>query len=317
MLAIARALLDQPEAPRHGRADRGARPGHRRPGRGRCSSRIAEDEGIDVLVIEQNIGVATAVADRVAIMVNGRINRRDRRRASSPPTATCSSACSASAATATRTRRRPDRRRRRPGAAPPRPRQLPADQDLHLEPGAADPLDAAGAGRARSSSRRAPSPRALAARPGGAGRAPPARRAGRAGRARRRHARHQGRRASLHPRPDPRRRPAGRASSTSRPPARHSGAEIPAHQIAAYHPRGASGVFVGDRGEAVAGMTLAFERWVERQPGIAGIIAAGGSGGTAMVAAGDARAARRRAEAHRLDRRLAATSAPMSAPPTS
>ncbi len=65
---------------------------------------------------------------------------------------------------------------------------------------------------------------------------------------------------------------------------RHSGAEIPAHQIAAYHPRGASGVFSSDRGEAVAGMTLAFERWIRRQSGIAGIIAAGGSGGTAMVA---------------------------------
>ena len=31
-------------------------------------------------------------------------------------------------------------------------------------------------------------------------------------------------------------------------------------------------------------MTLAFERWIARQTGIAGIIAAGGSGGTAMVA---------------------------------
>ncbi len=30
---------------------------------------------MDVLVIEQNIGVACAVADNVAIMVNGRINR--------------------------------------------------------------------------------------------------------------------------------------------------------------------------------------------------------------------------------------------------
>lgn len=64
----------------------------------------------------------------------------------------------------------------------------------------------------------------------------------------------------------------------------HSGAEIPAHQIAAFHPRGASGVFTRDRGESVAGMTLAFERWMARQSGVAGIIAAGGSGGTAMVA---------------------------------
>jgi len=65
---------------------------------------------------------------------------------------------------------------------------------------------------------------------------------------------------------------------------RHSGAEIPAHQIAAFHPRGAAGVFTHDRGQSVAGMTLAFERWMERQAGIAGIIAAGGSGGTAMAA---------------------------------
>ncbi|WP_366556142.1 ABC transporter permease [Aquibaculum sediminis] len=64
----------------------------------------------------------------------------------------------------------------------------------------------------------------------------------------------------------------------------HSGAEVPAHQIAAFHPRGASGVFGSDRGESVAGMTLAFERWIKRQSGIAGIISAGGSGGTAIVA---------------------------------
>jgi uncharacterized protein (UPF0261 family)/energy-coupling factor transporter ATP-binding protein EcfA2 len=64
----------------------------------------------------------------------------------------------------------------------------------------------------------------------------------------------------------------------------HSGADIPAHQIAAFHPRGAAGVFTGDRGESVAGMTLAFARWIARQQGIAGVLAAGGSGGTAIVA---------------------------------
>ena len=37
--------------------------------------RLAEEGEIAVLVIEQNIGVATAVAETVAIMVNGRINR--------------------------------------------------------------------------------------------------------------------------------------------------------------------------------------------------------------------------------------------------
>jgi uncharacterized protein (UPF0261 family) len=64
----------------------------------------------------------------------------------------------------------------------------------------------------------------------------------------------------------------------------HSGAEIPAHQIAAFHPRGAAGVFTGDRGTAVAAMTEAFARWMARQTGVAGIISAGGSGGTALVA---------------------------------
>ena len=64
----------------------------------------------------------------------------------------------------------------------------------------------------------------------------------------------------------------------------HSGAEIPANQIAAFHPRGAAGVFTGDRGQSVAGMTLAFARWIARQEGIGGILSAGGSGGTAMVA---------------------------------
>src|SRR5439155_26313354 len=37
--------------------------------------RLGEEGDIAVLVIEQNIGVATAVAAEVAIMVNGRVNR--------------------------------------------------------------------------------------------------------------------------------------------------------------------------------------------------------------------------------------------------
>ena len=64
----------------------------------------------------------------------------------------------------------------------------------------------------------------------------------------------------------------------------HTGADVPAHQVAAFHPRGAAGVFTGDRGQSVAGMTLAFARWMARQEGVAGVISAGGSGGTAIVA---------------------------------
>ncbi len=62
-----------------------------------------------------------------------------------------------------------------------------------------------------------------------------------------------------------------------------SGAEIPPHVIAGFHPRGAPGVFTGDRGSAVSGMAVAFERWIRNHPGVAGIIGAGGSGATALV----------------------------------
>lgn len=62
-----------------------------------------------------------------------------------------------------------------------------------------------------------------------------------------------------------------------------SGADVPPHAVAGFHPRGVSGVFTGDRGSAVAGMTVAFERWMKQQTHVAGVIAAGGSGGTALV----------------------------------
>lgn len=63
-----------------------------------------------------------------------------------------------------------------------------------------------------------------------------------------------------------------------------SAADIPPHVIAASHPRGSGGVFTGDRGSAVAAMTLAFERWMKTQGDVAGVLSAGGSGGTALVA---------------------------------
>lgn len=62
-----------------------------------------------------------------------------------------------------------------------------------------------------------------------------------------------------------------------------SGADVPPHAVAGFHPRGVSGVFTGDRGSAVAGMAEAFERWMAAQNNIAGVISAGGSGGTALA----------------------------------
>ena len=64
---------------------------------------------------------------------------------------------------------------------------------------------------------------------------------------------------------------------------RPSAADVPPHQLAAYHPKGSNAVFTGDRGVSVREMAVALERWILRQPGVAGVISAGGSGGTAMV----------------------------------
>ncbi|MGI9507694.1 MAG: ABC transporter permease [Geminicoccaceae bacterium] len=62
-----------------------------------------------------------------------------------------------------------------------------------------------------------------------------------------------------------------------------SSAEVPPLQVAAHHRHGANAVFTDDRGKSVAAMTEAFEAWVRHQNGVAGIIGAGGSGGTALV----------------------------------
>ncbi|MGE3292368.1 MAG: Tm-1-like ATP-binding domain-containing protein [Geminicoccaceae bacterium] len=61
--------------------------------------------------------------------------------------------------------------------------------------------------------------------------------------------------------------------------------DISAEEVAAAHPEGAAAVLGGDdRGAAVGAMTLAFERWLAARDDIRGIIGAGGSGNTALVA---------------------------------
>ncbi len=71
--------------------------------------------------------------------------------------------------------------------------------------------------------------------------------------------------------------------STSGKPAT---ADVTAQEIALNHGRGGSGVFGGERGASVTAMAEAFEAWVKRQPDIAGIIGAGGSGGASIIAPG-------------------------------
>jgi uncharacterized protein (UPF0261 family)/ABC-type branched-subunit amino acid transport system ATPase component len=63
-------------------------------------------------------------------------------------------------------------------------------------------------------------------------------------------------------------------------------ADVPAMQVAGMHARGSSAVFSNDRGGSVSAMAEAFARWIEREPRIGGVISAGGSGGTTLATAG-------------------------------
>ncbi len=64
---------------------------------------------------------------------------------------------------------------------------------------------------------------------------------------------------------------------------RSAGGDVTPQEIALAHPRGSAGIASGDRGTAVAAMTEAFTAWLPRQQGVFGVISAGGSGATAMV----------------------------------
>lgn len=64
---------------------------------------------------------------------------------------------------------------------------------------------------------------------------------------------------------------------------RSAGGDVTPQQVALASARGSTGIASGDRGTAVAAMTEAFAAWLPRQEGLLGIISAGGSGATAMV----------------------------------
>jgi uncharacterized protein (UPF0261 family)/ABC-type branched-subunit amino acid transport system ATPase component len=243
--------------------------------------RLAEEGEIAVLVIEQNIGVATAVADTVAIMVNGRINRLidsrelagDRElqerllgvgRHGHEDISAASVSVSGAAAQA--------------GTPPPGPvriymsnpklptrwsQPVPSAQiEAHARTASAPARHSADAPqRAGLASSAASEPFVVVA-------------------------------GTLDTKGDELRfirdllKDAGLRTrlvdlSTSGKP---SGADVPPIEVALNHPRGASGIFTGDRGASVAAMAQAFEAWIKRQNGVAGIISAGGSGGTAMAA---------------------------------
>lgn len=65
---------------------------------------------------------------------------------------------------------------------------------------------------------------------------------------------------------------------------KHATCDVSAQEIALNHGRGGSAVFGSDRGAAVTAMADAFSNWMRRQGNIAGVIAAGGSGAASLVA---------------------------------
>lgn len=70
--------------------------------------------------------------------------------------------------------------------------------------------------------------------------------------------------------------------STYNMPARYP-ADISAADVAAFHPHGADAVFCRNRGQAIAAMAIAFERFMLSRTDVAALLGMGGSGGTAMI----------------------------------
>jgi uncharacterized protein (UPF0261 family)/ABC-type branched-subunit amino acid transport system ATPase component len=249
--------------------------------------RLAREEDVSILVIEQNIGVATAVAERVAIMVNGRINRimdsaalaadRDlqqrllgvgRHGDDDVP------AAAEAAADATRERVAQVFRVQRQGAGEPAPSGTEPYRAALIPPNRWG-LDLTGA--APPPPKAPPPAEAVFA-------IPLAERFGRTALVvgtfdtkgvELRFIRDRLRTLGI---------PVKTVDlSTSGKP---SSADVSPLQVASMHRSGASAVFSGERGSSVTAMAEAFARWIERERGIGGVISAGGSGGTSLATAG-------------------------------
>ncbi len=65
-----------------------------------------------------------------------------------------------------------------------------------------------------------------------------------------------------------------------------STASVHPREVARHHPGGESAVFTNDRGAATAAMAIAFEAFIQTRRDLGGIISAGGSGGTSMATQG-------------------------------
>jgi uncharacterized protein (UPF0261 family)/ABC-type branched-subunit amino acid transport system ATPase component len=296
MLAIGRALLANPsllvmDEPTEGLAPVIVQQVER------MLRRLADEGEISVLLIEQNIGVATQVANRVGIMVNGRILRE----------------MAAAELAADR-----ELQQRLLGMAThgeePEPEAAPAEAETTSEPATvmfrvrrqegADDAEASSPMEAVFSTDRAPTrwsagnplmeaPAPASAEPEAAmtmaepepsaalSQVPVARLTGRS--------------AYVAGTFDTKGRELGfiankllrlglrvvtvDLSTTQRP----SPADVGPAEVARFHPKGANAVFTGDRGSAVGAMAEAFARFVLSRRDLGGLISAGGSGGTALA----------------------------------
>ena len=255
--------------------------------------RLAHEEDLSVLVVEQNIGVATAVSDEVAIMVNGRVNRimesaalaadRDLQQrllgvGRHGHDETDAVAAAALAAAIPAQAEAQVFKVARGGASTEEDAAAPVYRAAHLpNRWGIRATSAPSRGGASNAPPPAEEPRALLPLPF-------IERIGRTALVagtfdtkgdELRFIRDRLRACGIHARTVD--------LSTSGKPSR---ADVPPGQVAAMHAHGSSAVFTGDRGAAVTAMAEAFARWIERERGVGGVISAGGSGGTSLATAG-------------------------------
>jgi uncharacterized protein (UPF0261 family)/ABC-type branched-subunit amino acid transport system ATPase component len=246
--------------------------------------RLGEESDMAILVIEQNIGVATTVSENVAIMVNGRINRiiESRRLAADRELQQRMLGVGRHAAA------EPDpvdETAREIAAAPPSPARAAALIRIYVsnptpptrwsQPIANARIESsariASAGPARITAVAEPRPAARAAGPPVVLVVGTLDTKGTELRFIRDLIASSGLRTRLVD------------VSTS---GKLATCDVTAHEIALNHGRGGAAVFGRERGAAVAAMAEAFEAWIKRQSDIAGVISAGGSGGASIVAPG-------------------------------
>ncbi len=250
--------------------------------------RIGEEGDIGVLVVEQNIGVATAIAEKVAVMINGRINRvMDAARLAADRELQQRLLGVGQHGEADQpTEAMPAEPGAAPAAAGDRPAKARGPVRIYLsnptmptrwsQPAPVAQIEAAARTRTVVPEPAAPAAApAVDLRPIHRGGTAPVIVAGTLDTkgAELRFIRDQIAAAGV--------RVVLVDLSTSGAP---SPADVPPHHVAAYFRGGPNAVFTGDRGAAISAMAEAFVTWIGRQEPIGGLISAGGSGGSSLVA---------------------------------